>query len=344
MLSRKLKHSIAKTARALSPIASDLRLVTNTFLTLIVRTLLAYSMVVACAFEPLRAEQGEEPDPTIANVLATEPAHVKTAAISSNAQELAEPWILPAKLHPWAHLAVGAWREVEITTETFDEKGELFGRSVTSQKEILKAVTADSYALDVQATVDVSGKRIEGPWNTRVLRLTTDRPGPVFSTTRQADQLLALNVGEVSCQIWDVQYTEEGHNLVDRIYYSPEEYPYILQREVSERADDSPVELPPLDSTTTVAHAIPFVLDGRFISCTSQQVVRRLEKGNTQTLTLMSSEVPGGEVNSASTDFDSSGRRIRWSVLKLVAYGDNSNASISGHSTVSSTPTDPAPK
>jgi hypothetical protein len=170
------------------------------------------------------------------------------------------------------------------------------------------------------------------------LRLSTDRPGAVFSTTRQADQQLALNVGVVNCQIWEVQYTEESRSMIDRIHYSPDVYPHILQRDVSERTDDSPIELPPLDSVTTVARAVPHLWEGRIIECASQQVVRRREKGNSQSLALLSREIPGGEVSNESTDFDSTGRRIRWSVFKLVSYGDIPTTDFPQDPAVSSVP------
>lgn len=57
------------------------------------------------------------------------------------------------------------------------------------------------------------------------------------------------------------------------------------------------------------------------IECVSQQTLRRREKGESQTLSLLSPEIPGGEIRSHSTDFDTSGHRIRWSVQRLVAYG-----------------------
>jgi hypothetical protein len=57
----------------------------------------------------------------------------------------------------------------------------------------------------------------------------------------------------------------------------------------------------------------------------SQQTVKRREKGISQTMVLLSSEVPGAEIEAQSTDFDSSGRRIRWSVQKLLNHGQSSD-------------------
>jgi hypothetical protein len=250
-------------------------------------------------------------------------------AVSSNTAGIAPAgsWVLPRELHPWARFEAGSWREIEITTETFDEQGNVFGRSVTTQKEILKAVAEDSYVIDVQATVDVAGKRIAGPWNTRVLRLSTDRPGAVFSSARQQDELLPLNVGSVRCQVFEVQYSDESRNMYDRICFSSEVFPYVLRRDTVERSENSPVANSPIDSFSIIARSVPFEWEGRIMDCATQLVVQRRDKGESQILTMLSSEIPGGEIRSHSTDFDASGRRIRWSVQKLLAYGTTHTAS-----------------
>ena len=317
---------------------SEHRFVTNSLPLPARYGMLALWLAAGLGIAPLGAVPTVATETVSAAVPASGSTSAETASLNATEKVPTESWVFPAKLHPWARFAVGAWREIEVTTETFDEKGKLFGRSVTTQKEILKAVADDSYVLDVQATVDVSGKRIEGPWNTRVLRLATDRPGAVFSTVRQPDQQLALSVGVVNCQLWEVQYTEENRNMVDRIHYSPDVYPHIFERDVIERTDDSPIALSPLDSVTTVARAVPHWWEGRIIECASQQIVRRREKGDSQTLALLSREVPGGEVSNESTDFDSTGRRIRWSVLKLVTYGDSPTTDFPQDPAVSSVP------
>lgn len=273
---------------------------------------------------PLHAQAGATTE--IVATRGTQSPPVQTAAANPQQPLQAENWKYPAEHHPWGRFPVGTWREIEITTETFDENNKLFGRSVTTQKEILKAVSEDSYVIDVQATVDVSGKRIQGPWNTRVLRLATDRPGAIFSSTRQDDHLLALSIGAVSCQVWEVRYSDESSNLVDRVYYSPEVYPHVLARNVIEQTEDSPVEMAPLDAVATVAQTLPHTFEGRILESVTQQTVRRREKGNSQTVAILASEIPGGELEAQSTDFNSAGRRIRWSVQKLLGHGTSGGA------------------
>jgi hypothetical protein len=243
--------------------------------------------------------------------------------VSSNATNVASigAWILPPQNHPWARFPVGSWREIETTTETFDEQGQVFGRSVTTQKEILKAVANDSYVIDVQATVDVAGKRIAGPWNTRVLRLSTDRTGALFSSSQLPDEAIELKSGAVNCRVYEVQYSDESRNMCDRMFFSPDVFPFVFRRETFERSESSSPINPPEDTLTIVANSVPMEWQGRILGCASQQTLRRREKGKFQSFSLLSPEVPGAEIRCHSTDFDSSGRRIRWSIQRLLAFG-----------------------
>jgi hypothetical protein len=275
---------------------------------------------------------------TVVNALPVKPVTTaQTVSANSVAINSTPSWTLPKECHPWGRFEAGSWREIEITTETFDEQGKVFGRSITTQKEILKSVANDNYVIEVQATVDVAGKRIAGPWNTRVLRLSTDRPGNIFSSVQRKDELLPLNVGAVKCQVFEFQYAEESRNLSDRIYFSAEIFPHVFQRDTFERSDNAPTPSMPEDITTVVARAVPFEWEGKIIDCVTQQVIRRREKGESQTLSVLSPEIPGGEIRSHSTDFDTSGHRIRWSVQRLLAYGTTQTSGQS-EATVTSIP------
>jgi hypothetical protein len=266
---------------------------------------------------------------------------VETASLGNNQDPDLKAWTLPAKLHQWARFPIGSWRELEITTETYDADGKLAGQSITTQKEILKAVADDTYVLEVQATVDVSGKRIEGPWNTRVLRLATDRPHAILATNQKGVEQLEIESGPIECQVWELQYTEDGQNMIENVSFSDQTFPYVWKREVFTGSQKSPLQGLPLDSMTTTARGVPFTLEGRIIECASQFSTRRRDKGDSQILSLVSPEIPGGEVSSRVTDFDTDGNRIRWSVLKLLSYGDSP---IPSSAAVSTAPADAAAK
>lgn len=227
---------------------------------------------------------------------------------------------LPATEHPWARYPVGSWREVEITTETYDEAGKLFGQSLTTQQEILKVVAEDSYALEVQATVDVSGKRIVGPANTRILRLLTDRPGVIYSSVLQGEDEVQIGSQVFPCEVWEVEFNDESRNEKARLLHSAQRFPFVLRRELTTKDASSAGQGQENERSRIIALEVPFSFRDRTYSCVLQKTDRRNEKGSTQSLAMLSDEIPGGEIASWSTDLDTEGRRVRWSVLRLVSF------------------------
>ena len=293
----------------------------------LVRLLLVSAILAPCnnlhGKEKLPAEQVSSgvAQPTVAE-------QQKLASSSSESPKSSlEQFDYPANHHVWAKFPIGSWREVEITTETFDEAGALVGRSVTTQKEILKAMAEDSYVLEIQATVDVSGKQIVGPVNTRILRLLTDQSGSIFSTTRLEDEKILVDDQPLDCQVWDVFYDEEARNLRDRVYYSPEQFPHVIRRETFEVSEEHPDDTPAADITSVIARHLPQSFDDHILPCVCIKTTRDREKGSMQVLTMISPGIPGGEVQSWSTDFSAEARPNRWSVLKLLNYGVNPAAS-----------------
>jgi len=266
----------------------------------------------------------------------TEPqAEVAVAATDSSPDASAEPpqkekakdpspkrLVLPPAHHRWARFQPGAWRELRVTTETFDNEGKVVSQSVTTQQEVLEGVNEESYEFDIQATVDLSGKRIAGEWKSRVLHLATDSAGQIVDARQLEEASLSVGGQPVDCQVWEIRYNEDARTLVDRIYYAPELFPYILQRETSE-ADDAAGDRPRVGQTTkVVALEVPYVVDGRIAACSCIQTIRSSVKGNTVRVVFESDEVPGGEVAAWSTDYDDQGRRTKWSVLELLSYGE----------------------
>lgn len=234
-----------------------------------------------------------------------------------------EQFTYPSQHHLWAKFPIGSWREIEITTETFDASGKIYGRSVTLQKETLKAIAEDSYVLETQATVEVSGKQIVGPVNTRILRLLTDRPGVVFSISRRDDEIVMLDERPIECEVWDVLYGEDAQNLRDRVYYSAEKFPHVLRRETFEEAEQVPVATTPTDTSGLVAEHVPLLIGDQLVPCVCEKSVRFREKGSIQNIRMISSKIPGGEAQAWSTDFNADAQPNRWSVLKLLDFGVN---------------------
>jgi hypothetical protein len=299
----------------------------------IVSTLSVYRLRVALILMAVLVSSGvatsDEPSPTppkvspVQTVSSTDPAEGEVPAPAADESQATAGFVLPMEHHAWARFPVGAWREIQITTETFDEAGVAVSRSVTTQAEKLQSVSDDRYALNVQATVDLVGKRITGKTITRVLNLATDGAGQIVETRQLEDTELNLTGQTVACQSWEVVYRDDARTLVDRLVYSPQQYPHVLRRETAEAASPDSEPSQTEQVVSVVAVEIPYVYEGEVLLCTCLRTSRQSEKGSTVRVSLVSELVPGGEVAVWATDFDSQGRRSRWSVQELAGFGLN---------------------
>src|SRR5438309_7264647 len=82
------------------------------------------------------------------------------AAAVSPALSVADVLAFPPEHHPWGRFPVGSWKQVRITSETLDDKGQVVSITTTDTKTTLQAVDAASYTLRTDATVDVASRLI----------------------------------------------------------------------------------------------------------------------------------------------------------------------------------------
>jgi hypothetical protein len=276
---------------------------------------------VVSATQPTLSQSALEPaDPQLAD---SQLADSQPADSANGAPAASEPFQLPIEHHNWARFQPGAWREVQIVTETFDEAGGITSRNVTTQKEILNAVAEGKYVLNVRATVDLGTKQIVGDWKTRVLDLATDSVGSLGEARRLEDRPLPIAGRHSECQVWQLLYVDNGRQLRDLVYYDPERFPYVLQRETSDARGeaDTPAELE--QRTEVAAIEVPCQIQQKLWNCTCLRTYRHRSKGDSLRLAFIHQEVPGGEVVVRATDFDAAGRRIRWSVATVMDFGDS---------------------
>ena len=268
--------------------------------------------------EPSTAKPAVVPVQTVSSAKSPE---AEVPELIQDKPQATESFALPIEHHAWARFPVGAWREIQITTETFDESGVAVSSSATSQAEKLESVFGNRYELKVQATVDLVGKRITGKAITRVLATTTDGAGQIVETRRLEDTELALTGQKVVCQAWDIVYRDDARTMVDRLLYSPQRYPHVLSRTTAEVASTDGDPPTTEQEVSVVAVEIPYVHDGEILLCTCLRTTRQGKKGSTVRISLVCDLVPGGEVAVWATDFDPQGKRTRWSTQKLAGYG-----------------------
>lgn len=281
--------------------------------------LVAAIFISSTASVSAQLARAPEPATPVHAVSATAPVG-ESVQTADGQTATSQAFVLPAEHHPWARFSAGAWREVRTTTETFDAEGRVASRSVTTQQESLHSATDERYALDVQATVDLVGKRITGKWINRILQTATDGAGAIVSSRRLPDAPVELAGQTVTCQVWELTYNDDARALVDRVWYHADQFPYVLRRET--HADGGDAASPLANQVQEViATETPYLVEGELLRCTCLKTTRQGEKGSSERLALVSSAVPGGEVAVWTTDFDPEGRRTRWSSQELLDYG-----------------------
>lgn len=305
----------------------------STFSTRLIAGLLA---LIPCGLSQQLAAQ-PTPEPPSATTVTdpmqeSVPATGTQSADSSAAQQAPEPptavpFQLPREHHPWARFEPGAWREIRITTEAFDPDGKVLSRSVTTQQEVLESVTTDSYVLKLQATVELVGKRIEGAWQTRVLQLATDGEGQISSSLVRDATTLQIGGQSIDCQVCEIRYREDAEDLIDRIYYSPEHFPHVVQRESALADEGESTETPFSQKLTIAALDVPVPLGDRFTSGCWAKTVRRGVKGTSVRVAVLSETVPGGELSAWSTETDDQQVRVKWTTLELIDSGSEPRVS-----------------
>ena len=239
-----------------------------------------------------------------------------------------EPFQLPIDQHAWARFLPGAWRVSRTVTETFDDEGQMVSRNVTTQKEVLQAVADGKYVLQLQAMVDLDGKRIVGDWKTRALQLATDGAGPMVGSRQLEDQAITIAGRAAKCQVWELRYRDGARNMLDVVYYQPQRYPFVLQREtfandiqIDGIQSDAAVEVEQL--MEVIALDAPFLVGEQLLGCSWLRTFHHRVKGDTVRLAVSSASVPGGDVAVWSTDFDAQGRRSLSSATSLLAFDDS---------------------
>ena len=269
-----------------------------------------------------------EPSPLRAQDVNVNPVAATTAGAPAERTAEKEPaqlqtpprFVLPAKQHVWARFEPGSWREVRITTETFNSEAEVINRSVTTQMEVLKSVAEEAYALEVQATVDLVGKRIVGDWKQRVLKLATDKAGEISDMQPLGHESFSYEGGDIECQIWELRYLDDSRQMLDRIAYHSQQFPYVMLRETREFTQESSLQEVE-QSVEVTASAVPYVVEGKMTLCSCLRTTRRRAKGSSIRVAFVSPTIPGGDVAAWSSDFDSQRQLSRWSTFELLGFG-----------------------
>jgi len=229
---------------------------------------------------------------------------------------------LSAKLHPWGLFNPGAWKTVRVVTETLNEQGQVVSTSTTDTKTILVDLDNDGVTLEIQACIEVAGKRFRAEPQTVKQGFHGELVGPNLQVKGPIDAELSIEGQKIPCKSQQLESVVSNGKTVTKIYYSTTVAPYILKRESVTTDLEGKKEL----SQTTVevtALNMPVEVLSEMKNVSQVKTVHNSPNGTVTTWADVLPEVPGGVVGNSSKETDKTGRLVRRSTLKLVDYGED---------------------
>jgi hypothetical protein len=237
---------------------------------------------------------------------------------------------ITAKFHPWGLFQRGTWKTVRVVTETLDDKGRVVSTCTTDTKTTLVDVDDQGVTMEIQASMEVAGKRFDADPQTIRQGFHGELLGPTIKLSKPADSEVVIEGRAIPCKLLQLEsVTPNGKSTVS-IYYSATVAPYILKRESIATDAEGKKELGKT-SVEVMALDMPVQLsDGEWRNGIITKTIHRNSNGAVVTCADVLPEVPGGVVGNRSKETDKTGRLLRRSTLTLIDYSDDPNQDRSG--------------
>jgi hypothetical protein len=244
-----------------------------------------------------------------------------SAALAGGALAL-DPQELLHEGHAWARFGKGAWREVRIVTQSFDEGGQPTDSSITDNKTTVEEVTPDRVTLKVEVTVEVAGQRFPSAPQIIKQGYAGETVGQTVSFKPGSPETVTIDGEEVRCETRQIEILGGVTREVNLISYAPDHVPAILRRRstMSDAAGTKTMQ----ESTSEVkavnmARRILGERDPK--PAYLVKVEQHNDRGTTTTWSWHVPDVPGEIVDQSSKKLDNEGRLVRRTTLELVGYG-----------------------
>lgn len=245
-----------------------------------------------------------------------------TPLVESTDQPAADESAAPdvAASHRWARFEPGAWRRVRSVSQSFTD-GEESITSVTERTERLIEVDRDSYTIEVTNTLPLGTQTAAAPAVRQRLWVLTDRPTDLGRPRVARGEPTSISLGGVvvPCSVWTVTTAGAAATETQTIATAGTGEPMVLRRESTSDQGGAPGPAV-LESVTRTDQPIRFG-DSLLSSWRTTTTVAHADGGRAAREAISAIEAPGGLVLETTSEYDATGRRLRWEVTELVAAG-----------------------
>jgi hypothetical protein len=236
---------------------------------------------------------------------------------------------IPSKLHPWGQFEPGTWKVVRVVTETLNEQGQVVSTSTTETKTTLLAVCGDGVTLQLEACMEVAGKRFRVEPQTVKEGFHGETLGSSAQINEPIDGKITIEDRNIPCKIRRVSLFGPHGKTNLTLHYSTTVPPYVLKREclVTDTEGKNTVSE---TSKDVIALDMPVRVLGRLRGGSYVRTVHKNGKTTVTTLSVVVHDVPGGIVSHSSKEVDKNGRLLRRSTLQLLDYNSDPDKDRSG--------------
>jgi hypothetical protein len=224
--------------------------------------------------------------------------------------------------HAWARFGKGAWRQVRILTQNFDDQGQATDSSLTDNKTTVVDVTPVRVTLKVEVTVEVAGQRFPSQPQIIMQGYAGETTGDSQTTKPLDPETLTIDGRAIRCENQQIEIAGGVTREVNLITFAPQHHPAILRRK-STLSDATGNKL--MQEVTSEVKALNMsrrVLDEAAPKAAHLvRLEQKNDRGTTITWSWHVPEIPGEVVDQCSQKSDSAGHLVRRTMLELVGYG-----------------------
>lgn len=245
------------------------------------------------------------------------------------ASSAAEPSDIPPIVHPWGRFQPGTWKLVRIVTEMLDEEGQVVSTNTTDTKTTLLSVCDDGVVLEVEACMEVAGKRFRVEPQTIKEGFHGEAADSQVKVKDSADGKIGIEDEKIPCTIRRLSLANAKGGTDLTLYYSTVVPPYVLKRKcVVTDADGKTIVSQ--TNKDVLGFEMPVRVLDRLRGGSYVRTVHKNKKTTVTTLAVVVDDVPGGIVSHSSKEVDKKGRVLRRSTLQLVDYNSDPDKDRSG--------------
>ncbi|MEX0818415.1 MAG: hypothetical protein WD070_02445 [Pirellulaceae bacterium] len=235
-----------------------------------------------------------------------------------------EPEVPPAPTigdkHAWAQFAVGSWKLVRVYTETLSASGEVESVSITETTTTLDKADEQGYALKVEVTVEVAGKRFRAAPKYVTYGYHGELQGQSVEVKQLGSGHVVICGHEHPTSTRRIVINSDTTQSVSMVEYSNTVAPYFLKR-TTESIDNETKARNYHSTVEVIAIDMPEKVLTEVKSAAHVKTIETFGSGRSKvTLEVHSDSVPGGVVSHTSKQLSTDQRITQRSTLELIDY------------------------